>query len=370
MAYVRVMFLGKDGSGKSSVLGGLMGQPFVENRKSTRVAETQYCAYKWMGADTVEGHWNEWSEEDEQLELAHLAHKVLKNKQMNNESETSSHLELSHDTSEASKVESTKNKEVVPQAKSKVKPVTDREDSPQLHEKNISTSTSSNTAMSDLHKERLSYTDIDNFFRTCIKNVSKKAMKLESHTHCRDVLHVWDCGGQPVFLDIVSAFLTPRTFFVLVFNTKLDLKEPCGEGYFRREGRSEPAGKHQSTNMVLLIRWMRLIYAGLPRKTPKIILVGTHGDDVEDKEGVKGKLMKACEDERFNDILLKKKKIKQPEKGTRRIVGIKIFEEVLVNLLARPKCQLHFHGYYLEWLYVNLGAHPTDIHCHMKKLLI
>jgi len=29
------------------------------------------------------------------------------------------------------------------------------------------------------------------------------------------LMHVWDCGGQPVFLDVLPAFLTSRTTFLL-----------------------------------------------------------------------------------------------------------------------------------------------------------
>ena len=217
MAYARVMFLGKDGSGKSSVLGGLMGQPFVENRKSTRVAETQYCTYKWMEADTVEGIWKEWSEEDEQLELARLASDVLKNKQMINESESSNDVEVSDQTTERSKVESSK-KKAIAQAVGEVELIA--QDSPQQHMEKSSMSTSSNIAMSDLHNEKLTLTDIVKCVRTSLENVSGKAKQLKHHTHCCDVLLIWDCGGQPVFLDIISAFLTSRTFFLLTFNAK------------------------------------------------------------------------------------------------------------------------------------------------------
>ena len=38
------------------------------------------------------------------------------------------------------------------------------------------------------------------------------------------VMHIWDCGGQPVFLDILSAFLTSRTMFFLLFNLSVELE--------------------------------------------------------------------------------------------------------------------------------------------------
>ena len=40
------------------------------------------------------------------------------------------------------------------------------------------------------------------------------------------LLHLWDCGGQPVFLDVLPAFLSSRTMFVLVFNASKGLTAP------------------------------------------------------------------------------------------------------------------------------------------------
>ena len=32
------------------------------------------------------------------------------------------------------------------------------------------------------------------------------------------LLHVWNCGGQPVFLEVLPLFLTSRTMFVIMFD--------------------------------------------------------------------------------------------------------------------------------------------------------
>ena len=316
LAYARVMFLGKDRSGKSSVLGGLMGKRFDEKTESTPLAETRSCTYKWMGGsmaegDRVEDVWKEWSKEDEQLELAHLARKVLENPESSKKKEpqTSS----AHDgvvlqqPSESSKVVSSESSE---RPISKEKKVTsdvkqDAEGSSHQHKEGVSIIASSSTAMSDLQPQRLSYADVKNFLDECIQTVSEKAEKLERHTRCHYVLHVWDCGGQPVFLNIISAFLTVRTFFLLVFNAEVGIQEQCGAGTISYKGKPDPAGEHQSTNIKLLIRWMRLIYARLKDHIPKIILVGTHGDNPEvDKESVKKSLELACRNEHFCNILL------------------------------------------------------------------
>ena len=37
------------------------------------------------------------------------------------------------------------------------------------------------------------------------------------------MMHVWDCGGQHAYLDILSAFLTPKTLFMLLYDARKDL---------------------------------------------------------------------------------------------------------------------------------------------------
>ena len=32
------------------------------------------------------------------------------------------------------------------------------------------------------------------------------------------LLHIWDCSGQSVLLEVLQAFLTPHTMFFLMFN--------------------------------------------------------------------------------------------------------------------------------------------------------
>jgi hypothetical protein len=349
LAYARVMFLGKDRSGKSSVLGGLMGKTWDKDKESTPLAETRSCTYKWMGGNMVEGDrvedvWKEWSEEDEQLELAHLARKVLENPQSSKKKEpemsSARDGEVLHQPSESSKVVSSESSE---RPISKEKEVTsdvkqDAEGSSHQHKEGASIIASSSTAISDLQQPRLSYMDVKNFLDECIQNVSEKAETLERHTRCHYVLHVWDCGGQPVFLDIISAFLTFRTFFVLVFNAKVGLQELCGTGSISYKGEPVPAGEHQSTNIKLLIRWMRLIYTHLNDRIPKIIPVGTHGDMVEDEESVKDSFDSECKNEYFCNILLETLIIDNTKAGKKEEdIGYKYIRKSVCEFAENPK---------------------------------
>ena len=52
------------------------------------------------------------------------------------------------------------------------------------------------------------------------------AMQSHSMINQEVLLHLWDCGGQPVFLDVLPAFLSSRTLFLLVFNASIGLEAP------------------------------------------------------------------------------------------------------------------------------------------------
>ena len=51
MSYARLMFIGKEGSGKSSLLDGLMGKPFEEGKDSTPLVEPRELKSQWMTAE-------------------------------------------------------------------------------------------------------------------------------------------------------------------------------------------------------------------------------------------------------------------------------------------------------------------------------
>ena len=79
-AYARVMFLGVGGSGKSSVLDGLMNKK-RRTAESTALADTLNIRYHWVeAADAAEDAWKLVQEEDELEELASLSRKVLASK--------------------------------------------------------------------------------------------------------------------------------------------------------------------------------------------------------------------------------------------------------------------------------------------------
>ena len=74
-AYVRLMFLGAGGSGKSSLLDGLMNIP-LRQAESTALADTRTVSYKWITADSTGEAWKPRTDDDEKRNLAAKAHQL------------------------------------------------------------------------------------------------------------------------------------------------------------------------------------------------------------------------------------------------------------------------------------------------------
>ena len=100
-------------------------------------------------------------------------------------------------------------------------------------------------------------------------------------------LHLWDCGGQPVFLDVLPAFLSSQTVFLLMFDASRSLDSPFQVFIFNKGERKDDAVL-EITTLSLLQKWIASIHArfgdteqqGMVPDYPRIILVGTHGDQL------------------------------------------------------------------------------------------
>ena len=147
------------------------------------------------------------------------------------------------------------------------------------------------------------------------------------HTKSPDVvLNIWDCGGQPVFLDIISAFLTSRTMFLLLFDASLNLDGMYKE-MWRHGGKSFLGREQNVTRRQLMMQWMQLIYTSLVAKDevsqycqqseassarailpecPKSMIIGTHGDKIRSKKAksVLQSLKSTCDDASFSELIL------------------------------------------------------------------
>uniref|UniRef100_A0A1X7SN46 Uncharacterized protein n=1 Tax=Amphimedon queenslandica TaxID=400682 RepID=A0A1X7SN46_AMPQE len=262
VAYARLMLLGSAGTGKTCLKRSLMEEPFNPHTTSTIVSDVSSVrpfGHKWQ---TMRGSkWREATEEDEIEELEHLFESF--------QSKSSSHhrsilsAQYSHD-------------ELI--------------------------STSSITSILGIESS---------FIQSILRRATHSELSFMSTSTVQPFLHIWDCGGQPVFLEILPAFLTPRTMFLLLFDASKDFKErwqsrqntPDGEVLF-----GEVVNESTSD---LMAKWMSTIHSHLmkPNKddtsSPSLYCIGTRGDKLnsESKKEAKVQIQSLYKEKEFSDLI-------------------------------------------------------------------
>ena len=268
VAYGRVMFIGEAGVGKSTLLGALMNKPLAAEATSTVMADTREVKCQWKRFGTEEdAYWCDLTEEDEVKELAMLAKQV-----MNIGSQS-----LLKDLATAIAVKT---------FKTQVLPLS-------------ATSRTSRSARSVL------FGDEALEMLSGIMAAARSLVNAPLEPTADQYLNVWDCGGQRVFLDVLPAFLTSRTIFLLMFDASKDLQKKVTE-IWNQGGKSTPLETLNLSSEDLMIQWMSCITASLSNKAekfykaqypqdrviippfPRIVIIGTHGDmmDAQKKEDV------------------------------------------------------------------------------------
>ena len=128
----------------------------------------------------------------------------------------------------------------------------------------------------------------------------------------RPLLHIWDCGGQPVFLDILPAFLTPRTMFFLMFDALKSLNEKWHSVIYT-QGVQYNDEEVNETTLELLLKWMTNIHSylmayedGAIPDYPRMYCIGTHGDQLNEqkKTEVKEELESHYRDKIFAPLIV------------------------------------------------------------------
>ena len=292
-AYVRLMFLGAGGSGKSSLLDGLMNIP-LQQAESTALADTRTVSYKWIATDSTEEAWKPHTDDDETRKLAAKAHQFRKR----------TLLDVSRDSSIAERTFCLPRNTVL---------------SLQSDEHKADPNTVSKLLeFKKEHYEELIKQDKQfSQYRNRVKPTSEV------------VMHIWDCGGQPVFLDIVSAFLTSRTMFLLLFDGSVDLSSMYQEKWHHK-GIAIPGREQNITHLQLMKQWLQLIHSSLLAKVineseeastnqataspnvlpkcPRAMLIGTRRDKItsEKAKAVVDELNTACDGAAFGDIVVDK----------------------------------------------------------------
>ena len=217
------MFLGAAAVGKTSLRHGLMNERLPRKAESTILAETHRVKYSWAKiGNHIDHNWAEMTED----------HEVAEEVRMIEYASISTEMLLTDDRS--------------PISQTKLAEVAE-------------------------HKEKV------------LQHAATDEL-CQSKADDEVLLHLWDCGGQPVFLDVLPAFLSSRTIFVLVFNASEGLTAPFivysfDDGLRKYQGLSIPT-------LSLFHKWMAAIHArfgggqeqGKLPSYPRILLVGTHAD--------------------------------------------------------------------------------------------
>ena len=281
-AYFRLMLLGAGGSGKSSLLDGLMNIP-LQIAESTALADTRKVTFQWVQtADAIDEAWEEYTVADEERALAVNAQYLTQNKKIMDESIKEQSIKptdifrLGPDTIKSIAITPVKSEFI--KAASQLKTDT--------------------------------YKDIFKKAKGQIRRTAEKP----------NVMHVWDCGGQPIFLDVLAAFLTPRTMFFIHFDASINLKSLFKEKWHHK-GQVIKGRKQYITNIELMIQWLQLIHSsliarkeGLPLshsagsipKYPRAILIGSRRDLITPQvaSDTKSQLQSACASAAFGDLVV------------------------------------------------------------------
>ena len=297
-AYVRLMFLGAGGSGKSSLLDGLMNIP-LQQAESTALADTRTVSYKWIAADSTEEAWKPRTDDDDTRKLAAKAHQFRKGTLLDVSKDSSIIAERtfclpSNTVSYLQSDEHTAD----PNAVSKLLEI-----------------------KKEHYEELIKHIKQEKLFSQ-YRNLVKPTSEV--------VMHIWDCGGQPVFLDIISAFLTSRTMFLLLFDGSVDLSSMYQEKWHHK-GIAIPGREQIITHLQLMKQWLQLIHSSLLAKVnvndpedastnqataspnvlpkcPRAMLIGTRRDKItsEKAKAVVDELNTACGGAAFGDIVVDK----------------------------------------------------------------
>ena len=206
------MLIGPGGVGKSSLLHGLMNLPLPHEAYSTQLADTYNLKHTGREAETfwakqVGGYWVKVTDQDEIDELVHMVKTVSK-----------------------------KNKSKI----------------------------CSDISASESGAQKFAHLDVQPIVTELAANL--KSGKNVFISGKEVYMRVWDCGGQPVFLDILPAFLTARTLFLLMFDARRDLQQPCIHLSHRKGNAKEE--QEEITTLELLTQWMATIHATLLKRNP------------------------------------------------------------------------------------------------------
>ena len=282
------MFLGTAGVGKTSFKRSLMKLPWEPNTTSTVVSDISSIrpfTHEWHTQD--EGQWRTVTHEDEIEELVQLilaVHSKSDNKASKSESTSSFHHSFLAS---------------IRKCFCSLFKQSSGEDNEAFGEDNEA-SGEDNEATRRINK-------------IISKAVSLiKTGELPMRLSPQPYLNFWDCGGQPSFLEILPAFLTSRTLFLLIFDAEKDLNTNW-QSVVHIEGRRIDQEEVKVTTLDYMLNWMSNIHSHLMTydedrgicEYPRMYCIGTHGDCLteEKKSEVKSELKEHLKGKAYSNLV-------------------------------------------------------------------
>ena len=113
-----------------------------------------------------------------------------------------------------------------------------------------------------------------NRFLSEIENYPKP---VDQDSKCQSFFHMWDCGGQLPFLEILPVFLTSRTMFLLTFDASKSLHD---------QEVANISTIHHMKNWMINIHGYLMKYTkdGKIFDYPRMYCIGTHGDHFTEED--------------------------------------------------------------------------------------
>ena len=253
VAYSRVLFLGTAGVGKSSFKNSLMKLPWDPKSNSTIISDVS-CIHPFAKG-FYSDPWEAVTHEAEIEAMAHLFSSVSKDEKHRSV--------LIHPTDDVT-----------------TPPIT------------VSTRKKLDSVLSQVSKFQ----------------VVQESYQLEPHF----LMHFWDCGGQPSFLEILPVFLTSRTTFLLHFDASKDLNSKW-QSVHHIDGTRYDGEEVNVSTLTYLLNWMACVHSHLMKygadgsipDYPRMFCIGTHGDLLSDekKEQVKSELISHYKDKEYAKLV-------------------------------------------------------------------
>ena len=286
VVYGRLMMIGVGGAGKTSLLCALMNEPLPNRASSTLLANA--CTVKRHFASAGDHAGQNWvvvGEDDEMNELATFLQRVLE-------------LQSSPQASSSRLASLLASVEDVP-----------------AFEQSRSSAGGEGASEAENHSA-------DEMVERILRAIKRRLQgRFKVSEHAEVLLHIWDSGGQVVFMNILPAFLTSRTLYTLVFDASLDLDEKLTV-ITHRGGQVVNTEPYHLSSTELLLQWMASIHSHLALQNPdgklgpypRVLLVGTRRDKLSGDrsvpsgntaEKVSNHLASQYEGKYYNEILLR-----------------------------------------------------------------